>query len=114
MARMGWCPSGRLFEAAACGAAILSDGWEGLDAFYQPGAELLVATSAEDTLAALERSDSELSRIGRAARERTLEEHTSAQRADRLLQLLDEARMPAHARAPTTHGRGLHADAVGQ
>jgi len=37
MASMGYCPSGRLFEAAACGTAVLSDWWEGLDAFFEPG-----------------------------------------------------------------------------
>jgi spore maturation protein CgeB len=45
MAEMGWCPSGRLFEAAACGCAILSDQWEGLDAFFAPGREILVAAA---------------------------------------------------------------------
>ena len=40
---MGYCPSGRLFEAAACGAPILSDWWEGLEAFFEPGEEILVA-----------------------------------------------------------------------
>src|SRR5205807_2626504 len=40
MVDMGWCPSGRLFEAAACGAAILSDTWEGLDSFFAPGEEI--------------------------------------------------------------------------
>src|SRR5690606_3616101 len=40
MAAMGWCPSGRLFEAAACGTAILSDSWDGLDAFFAPGLEI--------------------------------------------------------------------------
>ena len=42
MAEMGWCPSGRLFEAAACGAPMLTDAWEGLDAFFEPGREILV------------------------------------------------------------------------
>src|SRR6185369_8117440 len=41
MAEMGFCPSGRLFEAAACGAPILTDTWEGLDQFYTPGEEIL-------------------------------------------------------------------------
>jgi spore maturation protein CgeB len=41
MARMGYCPSGRLFEAAACGAPIVSDCWEGLDQFFTPGNEVL-------------------------------------------------------------------------
>ena len=41
MAAMGWCPSGRLFEAAACGTALLSDTWDGLDHFFVPGHEIL-------------------------------------------------------------------------
>src|SRR5689334_6618188 len=45
MAAMGLCPSGRLFEAAACGTPILSDVWSGLDLFYEPGREILVADS---------------------------------------------------------------------
>src|SRR6185503_1614235 len=53
MAALGHCPSGRLFEAAACGVPVLSDAWDGLDAFFTPGEEILIADSAEDTLAAL-------------------------------------------------------------
>ena len=41
MARMGFCPSGRLFEAAACGTPILSDAWDGLEQFFIPGEEIL-------------------------------------------------------------------------
>jgi spore maturation protein CgeB len=81
MAAMGWCPSGRLFEAAACGAPILTDWWDGLDAFYAPGAEIFVARSTEDSLAALSLSDAELRRAAGQARERTLEEHTADRRA---------------------------------
>jgi spore maturation protein CgeB len=88
MAAMGWCPSGRLFEAASCGAAILSDHWEGLDAFFTPGSEIVVARRSEDTIAALDRDDSELRRIARAGRERTLEEHTSERRVEELEALL--------------------------
>ncbi len=44
MAAMGYCPSGRLFEAAACGTAVLSDWWTGLDSFFEPGAEILIAS----------------------------------------------------------------------
>ena len=80
MAAMGWCPSGRLFEASACGAPILSDGWDGLDAFFEPGREILVGHTAEDALAALSLGDAELARIAQAARERTLAEHTSDHR----------------------------------
>ena len=70
MAAMGWCPSGRLFEAAACGVPIVSDDWDGLDRFFAPGEEILLATDAGDVLAALALSDAELRRIADAARER--------------------------------------------
>jgi spore maturation protein CgeB len=76
MARHGYCPSGRLFEAAACGAPILSDGWDGLECFFSPGNELLCVETAKDVFAALERSDEELQRMAKLARERTLAEHT--------------------------------------
>lgn len=91
MADMGFCPSGRLFEAAACGAPILSDWWVGLDQFFEPGREILIAHQTEDALAALELSDAELRRIAEAARERTLAEHTAAHRARELEYIFDEA-----------------------
>jgi spore maturation protein CgeB len=81
MRHMGWCPSGRLFEAAACGVPIISDSWSGLDEFFTPESEILIASSPEDVLAAFELSDAQLSRIAHAARERVLAEHTGAQRA---------------------------------
>lgn len=84
MAAMGWCPSGRLFEAAACGTPVLSDAWEGLDSFYAPGSEILLARSTEDAIAAIGLEDAELARIGRLARQRTLEEHSADRRAGAL------------------------------
>ncbi|MBP0443612.1 glycosyltransferase [Roseomonas sp. SSH11] len=91
MARSGWCPSGRLFEAAACGAAILSDWWEGLDAFFEPGREILIARSTEDALAAIDRSPEELAAIARRGRERCLAEHTAQRRARELVAALEPA-----------------------
>jgi spore maturation protein CgeB len=84
MRNMGWCPSGRLFEAAACGVPIISDWWNGLDEFFNPESEILIASSTGDVLAALELSDAQLRRIAFAARERVLAEHTGAQRAQQL------------------------------
>ena len=81
MARAGWCPSGRLFEAAACGVPILTDDWAGLDSFFEPGREILVARSTDEALAALRTSPGELSAIARRARDRTLSEHSAARRA---------------------------------
>jgi spore maturation protein CgeB len=91
MAEMGWCPSGRLFEAAACGVPIVSDWWPGLDDFFEPGSEILVARSSADTIAALDRDDVELKRIAERARERVLTEHTSDRRAGELETYLDLA-----------------------
>jgi spore maturation protein CgeB len=92
MAAMGHCPSGRLFEAAACGVPVLSDPWEGLDRFFTPGEEILVGTSAEDTAKALALGPTELARIGRRARERALDEHTAEHRASELVDILYAAR----------------------
>ena len=94
MADMGHCPSGRLFEAAACGTAVLTDEWEGLDAFFVPGREILILRSTSDVLAALERSDDEIARIARAGRERVLADHTSAHRARDFEAALEAARRP--------------------
>jgi spore maturation protein CgeB len=91
MARMGHCPSGRLFEAAACGAPILSDAWEGLEAFFRPGLEILVAQDTDGAIGALETSDAELARIAAQARERTLEEHTADRRAAELEDAFEDA-----------------------
>ncbi len=99
MARMGWCPSGRLFEAAACGCPVISDDWDGLADFFTPGTEILVANETDDVIAALEQSPDDLQRIGEAARQRALEQHTSANRAEELLQFVEVARR-APSRSP--------------
>jgi spore maturation protein CgeB len=91
MAEMGWCPSGRLFEAAACGTPILSDSWEGLDSFFEPGEEILIAETTDQAVSALDLSDAELKRIAKASRERVLAEHTSASRARELEILLESS-----------------------
>jgi spore maturation protein CgeB len=96
MAEMGYCPSGRLFEAAACGVPVVTDEWEGLDQFFTPDAEIIVARRTQDTLEALTMSDEELARVGRAARERTLDEYTAERRAMDFEALLGDAHnMPA-------------------
>jgi spore maturation protein CgeB len=91
MAEMGFCPSGRLFEAAACGTPVLSDSWQGLGDFFTPGEEILVAGSADEATAALDLPDDQLARIGRAARERALTCHTAERRAEELEDALDAA-----------------------
>ena len=101
MAEMGYCPSGRLFEAAACGTPVLSDVWEGLDAFFEPGTEILTATTTEDAIAALQLPAAELAKVGRNARERALAEHTAGHRAAELEAALAAARRQAPESAMT-------------
>jgi spore maturation protein CgeB len=91
MAQMGYCPSGRLFEAASCGCPLLSDTWPGLETFFTPGKEILIANTTEDAINALQLSDAELKRIAAAARERTLAEHTSEQRSIYLERVIADA-----------------------
>jgi spore maturation protein CgeB len=92
MAALGFCPSGRLFEAAACGAPVLTDSWTGLEQFFTPGEEILVARCTEDVVAAIDSSGPALERIAKAGRERALAEHTSARRAAQLIDTLEGAR----------------------
>jgi spore maturation protein CgeB len=96
MAKMGACPSGRLFEAASCGTAILSDRWDRLEDFFEPGREILVATSTEGALAAIDMDDAALRRIGLAARERVLAQHTSAHRARAFVAAIEASPMTVH------------------
>ncbi|MGI8990014.1 MAG: CgeB family protein [Bryobacteraceae bacterium] len=88
MREMGCCPSGRLFEAAACGVAAISDAWEGLDRFFTPGSEILIAHGPQDVIDALEMPHQQRKKLGSAARERTLAEHTSDKRAIEMEALL--------------------------
>jgi spore maturation protein CgeB len=104
MAQMGFCPSGRLFEAALCGTPVISDAWQGLDLFFEPGREILVAETADDVLAALDRPREELAAMGRRARDRVLAEHTSLRRAAELVAIL-EREAPSRAYAPAAEGR---------
>jgi spore maturation protein CgeB len=82
MARNGWSPPTRVFEAAGAGACLITDAWEGIEEFLEPGLEVLVARDGHDVAEhvqglSLDRAD----RVGAAARERVLREHTYAQRA---------------------------------
>jgi spore maturation protein CgeB len=80
----GYSPSVRLFEAAACGVPIISDWWPGLDEFFEPESEILLAQSTEDVQRALQCDDHTRAETGRRARDRVLAAHTSAHRAQEL------------------------------
>ena len=95
MAEYGFCPSGRLFEAAACGVPLLSDGWAGLSQFFTPGEEILRVDTAEEVLNTLCLSDVELRRVAEAAQARALREHTADCRVRALEQALEGLRVVA-------------------
>jgi spore maturation protein CgeB len=89
MIEVGHSPSVRLFEAAACGVPIISDRWAGIDTFFEPGREILLADSARDVLEITTGLSSvEAADIGLRARERVLSGHTAWHRAGELERLL--------------------------
>jgi spore maturation protein CgeB len=100
MRRAGYSPSIRLFEAAACGTPIVSDDWPGLETFFEPGREILLAATPEDVETILrDIPETERRRIGRRARERVLAEHTAAHRAATLESYLRQAAAPLRSSA---------------
>ena len=89
MVAAGYSPSVRLFEASACGAAIISDYWRGLEQFLSPNDEVLLPKDAYE-LAQIIRtlSDEDRTRIGLNVRERIFSEHTAAHRAIQFEQIV--------------------------
>ena len=89
MVANGWSPPTRVFEAAGAGACIITDEWEGIELFLEPDAEVLVARDGQAVASHVEGLTLERAReIGRAARERVLREHTYAQRAEQVEDVL--------------------------
>jgi spore maturation protein CgeB len=91
MARYGFSPATRVFEAAGAGACLITDAWEGIDCFLEPGKEVLVANDGAEVAEHLKALTPERARaLGQAAQERVLAEHTYEHRAeevDRVLQM---------------------------
>jgi len=91
MARYGYSPATRVFEAAGAGACLISDRWLGIEAFLEPDREVLLAADGADVAAHLEALDPARARaIGREALRRVLAAHTYAHRALQLQHLLEE------------------------
>lgn len=91
----GYSPSVRLFEAAACGVPIISDVWPGIDTFFRPGHEILLAETTEDVLRLLaDTTDTQRAAIGGAARRRVFASHTATSRAAELAGYVTAARKP--------------------
>lgn len=94
MARVGFSPATRVFEAAGASACVITDAWEGIEQFFEPGGEILVARDGRevaDLVGSL--SIEEARSIGERARARALAEHTYAHRAGKVETLLKD-RLP--------------------
>jgi spore maturation protein CgeB len=104
MVRNGWSPATRMFEAAGAGACQITDAWEGIDAFFEPGHEILVAHDGRDVIRLIQRvSGHEAHRIGVAARARAMREHTYERRALTMHRVLtDRGPHPAQGLSTTT------------
>lgn len=97
MADVGFSPPTRVFEAAGAGACLITDKWRGIERFFEPGREILVAQNAEEIVELLRgKSAMQARAIGEAMRRRGLAEHTYAQRANEVEQILCAARADRH------------------
>ncbi|HWG55835.1 MAG TPA: glycosyltransferase [Gaiellaceae bacterium] len=93
MAANGYSPATRVFEAAGAGACLVTDAWEGIELFLEPGHEVLVAADGAEVAELLRGLDAQRAReIGEAARARVLREHTYARRAAEVEELLGAVR----------------------
>ena len=82
MVENGWSPATRMFEAAGAAACQITDAWRGIEDFFEPGSEILIAEDG----AAVARLVGEVTaeqacRIGEAAHRRALASHSYTQRA---------------------------------
>jgi spore maturation protein CgeB len=90
MATYGYSPATRVFEAAGAGSCIITDAWQGITEFFEPGREILVAANGPEVaeiLASL--SPQRARRIGEAARARALAEHSYERRVGVLERALE-------------------------
>src|SRR5438067_2999265 len=94
MASNGYSPATRVFEAAGAGACLITDAWQGIELFFEPGREILVAENGPAVAEQLARlTPAAARRIGAAARARALAEHTYTQRV-RLVEDVLAGRLP--------------------
>ena len=92
MAAIGFSPATRVFEAAGAGACLISDAWEGMDLFLEPGAEVLIARDGRDVAEIVSGLTLRRARnLGARARRRILRQHTYDKRAETVIALLREA-----------------------
>ena len=95
MADVGFSPPTRVFEAAGAGACLITDAWAGIESFFMPENEILLASSAKEIVRWLRLLDEkETARIGAAMRQRALRDHTYQLRAAEVNNILRAASAP--------------------
>jgi spore maturation protein CgeB len=101
MARYGFSPPTRVFEAGGAGACLITDQWEGIEMFLEPDKEVLVAADGEDVIEIMRQlTPARACLLGKAALHRLLAEHTYAHRAEQLDKVLQSNLRP---RFPAAH-----------
>lgn len=99
MARYGFSPATRVFEAAGAGACLITDAWVGIEEFFDPGKEILIAATGDDVADLVESlTEPATLRIGRAALQRVRAKHTYRHRAEQVTTIID-AKFPREAAA---------------
>ncbi len=97
MAKTGFSPPTRFFEAAGAGACLITDEWAGVETFFTPGKEILIASGAENIVHYLRTfSTTKASKMGAAMRERALKEYTYSLRARQVEEILRGSRSDRH------------------
>jgi spore maturation protein CgeB len=92
MAKYGFSPATRVFEAAGAGACIITDYWEGIEFFFEPGKEILVAKDGDEVASIIRDLTPEQARnIGDAAYKKVLETHTYGHRAQLLQSIFNKS-----------------------
>jgi len=95
MAQTGFSPPTRVFEAAGAAACLITDAWAGVEQFFQPGREILVAAGADDIVRYLHQTTlSEARRIGSAMHSRALRDHIYESRAKLVDTIVQATRTP--------------------
>ena len=91
MAKFGFSPATRVFEAAGAGACIITDYWEGIETFFEPGEEILVVKDGEQVVELLKSLTPERAKkIGEAAYKKVLAKHTYLHRAELLESIISQ------------------------
>jgi spore maturation protein CgeB len=109
MARYGFSPPTRVFEAAGAAACLITDAWQGVELFLEPDREVLVAHSGDEVAEHLRRlTPAEARKIGQAAHQRVLAGHTYAHRADELSRVLGILRSPVTTAPTATRDSAAH------